>query len=150
MYVATGFKKWGMTTAILSAMIISDMILGKENEFAEIFSPTRFDMTASMQNAAHDLATTAKNFIAQKINIPEEHLEDVEEGYGKIIEFNGKKMGVYKDEDGEVYCVTTKCPHLGCELKWNEDELSWDCPCHGSRFNYKGEWIQGPATKPLK
>lgn len=149
-YVATGFKKWGMTTAILSAMIISDMILGKENEFAEIFSPTRFDMTASMQNAAHDLATTAKNFIAQKINIPEEHLEDVEEGYGKIIEFNGKKMGVYKDEDGEVYCVTTKCPHLGCELKWNEDELSWDCPCHGSRFNYKGEWIQGPATKPLK
>ncbi len=149
-YVATGFKKWGMTTSMLSAMIIRDMILGKENEFAEIFSPTRFDMTASMKNAANDLAITAKNFIAQKVSIPEEHLEDIEEGYGKIIELNGDKIGVYKDNDGKVYYVTTKCPHLGCELKWNEDELSWDCPCHGSRFNYKGEWIQGPATKPLK
>jgi len=148
-YVATGFKKWGMTSSMVSAIIISDMIRGIDNEYADIFSPSRFDLSASMKNAAHDMTKTAKNFIAQKIRIPNEYLDDVSNGEGKIINYENKKIGVYKDVEGNIHTVTTKCPHLGCELKWNADELTWDCPCHGSRFDYEGRWIEGPA-KPTK
>lgn len=148
-YVATGFKKWGMTSSMVAAMIIHDMILEKENDFSEVFSPRRFDMSASMKNGANDLVKTAKNFIAQRISIPDEHLENIEPGHGGIIEYNGKKAGVYKDKDGNIFIVSTKCTHLGCELHWNADELTWDCPCHGSRFDYKGSWIESPTTRCL-
>ena len=149
LYVATGFKKWGMTSSMVASMIISDMILEKKNDFSEIFSPKRFDMSASMKNAANDIMKTAKNFIAQRINIPEEHIGNIQNGQGKIIEYKGKKAGVYKDNEGKVFAVSTKCPHLGCELHWNADELTWDCPCHGSRFDYKGSWVESPATTCL-
>lgn len=149
LYVATGFNKWGMTSSMISAMILSDMILGNENNFSDIFSPNRFDMSSSMKNAADDVITTAKNFIAQKIHIPSETLENIQNGHGGIVDYNGKKAGVYKDENGNVFTVSTKCPHLGCELKWNPEELSWDCPCHGSRFDYRGTWIESPAIKRL-
>lgn len=148
-FVETGFKKWGMTTSMVAAMIISDMILKKENDFSEIFSPGRFDLSASMKNAANDLVVTAKNFIAQRIDLPEESLANIQNGQGGIIEYHGKKAGVYKDNDGNVFSVSTKCAHLGCELHWNSDELAWDCPCHGSRYDYKGNWIQSPTNKSL-
>ena len=146
LYVETGFKKWGMTSSMVAAMIISDMILEKENDFSEIFSPSRFDLSASMKNAANDLMKTAKNFIAQRINIPETHTESITKGHGAIVEYKGEKAGVYKDEAGNIFAISTKCPHLGCELHWNDDELTWDCPCHGSRFDYRGNWVESPAT----
>lgn len=146
LYVETGFKKWGMTSSMVAAMIINDMICGKENDFSEIFSPSRFDLSASMKNAANDLVKTAQNFIAQRINIPEENVQDILKGHGAIVEYKGEKAGVYKDEEGNIYAVSTKCPHLGCELHWNNDELSWDCPCHGSRFDYRGNWVESPTT----
>ena len=148
-YVETGFKKWGMTTSMVAAMIINDMIIEKKNDFSEIFSPGRFDMSASMKNAANDLIVTAKNFIAQRIDIPKEGLESIQNGHGGIVEYKGEKTGVYKDNDGKIFAVSTKCPHLGCELKWNDDELTWDCPCHGSRYDYKGNWIESPTNKSL-
>ncbi|KHD38698.1 FAD-dependent oxidoreductase [Clostridium acetobutylicum] len=148
-YVETGFKKWGMTSSMVAAMIISDMILGKENDFSKIFSPKRLNITAAMKNAANDMVVTAKNFIAQRIDIPEEKLKDIQNSHGGIVEYNGEKAGVYKDKDGKVYAVSTKCAHLGCELKWNADELIWECPCHGSRYDYKGKWIESPTNKDL-
>ncbi|MGL5379702.1 FAD-dependent oxidoreductase [Clostridium sp.] len=149
-YVATGFNKWGMTNAMVSAMIISDEILGRENNFSEIFSPRRFDATLSFSNLMKDGMETTKNFIAQRFDIPNEHIDHIPNRHGGIIEYKGEKVGVYKDNNGKAFIVTTKCPHLGCELKWNADELSWDCPCHGSRFDYKGNWLDGPATRGLK
>jgi len=149
-YVATGFNKWGMTSSMVSAMIISDMILGKDNDFAEIFSPNRFDLSLSVNNIADDMITTAKNFIAQKVHIPSSHIEHIKNGHAGIVEYNGNKVGVYKNNEGKEFIVTTKCPHLGCELKWNADELTWDCPCHGSRFDYEGKLIGSPAVKDLE
>ena len=148
-YVATGFNKWGMTSSMVSAMIISDMILEKENDFSEIFSPRRFDLSLSINNIANDLIETAKNFIAQKIYIPSSEIEHIKNGHGGIIEYNGEKVGVYKNKEGKEFFVSTKCTHLGCQLSWNADELTWDCPCHGSRFDYKGRLIGSPATKDL-
>ncbi|MGM8249102.1 FAD-dependent oxidoreductase [Clostridium perfringens] len=148
-YVATGFNKWGMTSSMVSAMIISDMILEKENDFSEIFSPRRFDLSLSINNIANDLIKTAKNFIAQKVYIPSSEIEHIKNGHGGIIEYNGEKVGVYKNKEGKEFFVSTKCTHLGCQLSWNADELTWDCPCHGSRFDYKGRLIGSPATKDL-
>ncbi|ASY50912.1 FAD-dependent oxidoreductase [Clostridium perfringens] len=148
-YAATGFNKWGMTSSMVSAMIISDMILEKENDFSEIFSPRRFDLSLSINNIANDLIETAKNFIAQKVYIPSSEIEHIKNGHGGIIEYNGEKVGVYKNKEGKEFFVSTKCTHLGCQLSWNADELTWDCPCHGSRFDYKGRLIGSPATKDL-
>ncbi|MDM0937223.1 FAD-dependent oxidoreductase [Clostridium perfringens] len=148
-YVATGFNKWGMTSSMASAMIISDTILEKENDFSEIFSPRRFDLSLSINNIANDLIETAKNFIAQKVYIPSSEIEHIKNGHGGIIEYNGEKVGVYKNKEGKEFFVSTKCTHLGCQLSWNADELTWDCPCHGSRFDYKGRLIGSPATKDL-
>ncbi len=148
-YVATGFNKWGMTSSMVSAMIISDMILEKENDFSEIFSPRRFDLSLSINNIANDLIETAKNFIVQKVYIPSSEIEHIKNGHGGIIEYNGEKVGVYKNKEGKEFFVSTKCTHLGCQLSWNADELTWDCPCHGSRFDYKGRLIGSPATKDL-
>lgn len=148
-YVATGFNKWGMTSSMVSAMIISDMILEKENDFSEIFSPKRFDLLSSINNITKDIGETAKNFIAQKIYIPSSRIEHIKNGHAGIVEYNGEKVGVYKNNDGKEFVVSTKCAHLGCQLHWNADELTWDCPCHGSRFDYKGRLIGSPATKNL-
>ena len=148
-YVATGFNKWGMTSSMVSAMIISDMILEKENDFSEIFSPKRFDLSLSINNLTKDIGETAKNFIAQKIYIPSSDIDHIKNGEAGIVEYDGEKVGVYKNKDGEEFIVSTKCSHLGCQLQWNADELTWDCPCHGSRFDYKGRLIGSPATKNL-
>ncbi|WP_411169079.1 FAD-dependent oxidoreductase [Clostridium sp. MB05] len=149
-YVATGFNKWGMTSSMVSAIILSDKIAGVMNDFYDIFSPSRFDMTASIKNMLIDGAQTTYNFIAQKIHIPMDTIEYIENGTGGIVIYNGEKVGVYKDDEGKVYAVSTKCPHLGCELGWNSDDLSWECPCHGSRFDYKGNLLDSPSIKNLK
>lgn len=148
-YIATGFNKWGMTSAMVSAIIISDLILENNNNFLDIFSPKRFDLSLSINNIANDLVKTAKNFIAQKISIPSSEIGHIRNGNAGIVEYNGQKVGVYKDKDGKEFVVSTKCTHLGCELNWNADELTWDCPCHGSRFDYKGNLIDSPAIKNI-
>lgn len=148
-YVATGFNKWGMTSSMVSAMIISDMILENKNDFSDIFSPKRFDLSLSISNIAKDISETTKNFIAQKIYIPSSKIEHIKNGHAGIVEYNGEKVGVYKNNEGKEFIVSTKCSHLGCQLNWNADELTWDCPCHGSRFDYKGRLIGSPATKDL-
>lgn len=149
-YVATGFNKWGMTSSMVAALIITDKITKTFNDYCDIFSPNRYDVTASIKNTLKDVGYTAYNFIAQRVRIPTEAAEDIREGCGGIVTYNGETVGVYKDEKGEIYAVSTKCPHLGCELKWDADELSWDCPCHGSRFDYKGNLLNSPAIKELK
>lgn len=148
-YVATGFKKWGMTTAMVSAMIITDMIKGRKNEYAEIFSPKRFDISDSMENIVKDGVEAVKGIAMEFLHIPEDEIKDIKKGHGGIIEYNGVKVGIYKDKEGKCYMVSTRCPHLGCEVKWNPDELSWDCPCHGSRFDYRGNWVESPAQRGL-
>lgn len=108
LYVATGFHKWGMTSAMVSAMILSDLVQGKQNPYAEVFSPSRTIMRPQL----------AINAFEAIINL--------------------------------LTPTTKRCPHLGCALKWNPYEHTWDCPCHGSRFTEDGQLIDNPATGDLK
>ena len=88
--------------------------------------------------------------VIEKIKISKETIANLKIGQGKIVEVDGKKVGVYQDENGKLYAIKPVCSHLGCELKWNNLEKTWDCPCHGSRFSYTGKSIYDPSIEDLE
>ncbi len=146
-YVATGFGKWGMTSSMAAACLIRDMILEKEPVNEKVFSPQRFHLSASASTLVQEGMTTVRNFTKKWVKLQEKDLKKLETGKGTVLEYEGEKVGAYKDENGQVFLVSAVCPHLGCELSWNPQEKSWDCPCHGSRFDYKGRLLDGPAQQ---
>ena len=147
-FVATGFQKWGMTSSMVSAMIIRDMICGTENPWAEVFSPSRFS-AEEIPQIMKDSGKAVKGLTKRFFHIPDETSARLAPGHGAVVETESGKAGVYKTEDQKIYKVDIVCPHLGCELVWNPDEKTWDCPCHGSRFDYKGNLIEGPAQEGI-
>jgi len=148
LYVATGFKKWGMTHSAAAAIILRNKILNINDDFSEIFNPARITPTQSAKEFFSSIASITKAFAKRIAPVPDELLE-VEMGRGKIINYNGKKVGVYKDEKGDYFCINPVCAHLKCSLSFNEAEKTWDCPCHGSRYDIKGNILEGPTVKPL-
>jgi len=149
-YLATGFKKWGMTTSNVAANIITDKILGKENKYEEIYNSKRFAPIKNRKELGNMLKETSHSLIFNKLDMPSAKPKDVEPGEGKVVNYNGKKVGLYKDKNGKEYKVIPTCAHLGCELSWNNLDKTWDCPCHGSRYTYEGKLIYGPSKKDLK
>ena len=147
-YVATGFQKWGMTSSMVAAMLLRDRICGKENPWAEVFDPGRFD-EKTLTGLAQESGQAVKGLAKQLFQIPAEAARELPPGHGGVVFWKGKKLGVYKDESGTLWPVDIRCPHLGCQLEWNPDERSWDCPCHGSRFDYRGKLISGPAQENI-
>ncbi|QKE73614.1 FAD-dependent oxidoreductase [Arthrobacter citreus] len=149
-YVATGFRKWGMTTGTVSAQLISNLILEKEAVDAEVFSPSRFQADPSIKHFLMQNIDVAKHLIEGKLEPASRKIEELYNDEGSVVTLDGKRVGAYKDVNGKVHCVDTTCTHLGCEVEWNNGEKSWDCPCHGSRFSIYGEVLEGPADQPLK
>lgn len=149
LYVATGFQKWGMTTSMAAAMLLRDMITGKKNDSEEVFTPQRFHTAASAVNLAKDAAESVSGLTKGLLKVPDTWEEELKPGTAGVVESEEGRVGVYKDPDGKCFRVSAKCPHLGCLLSWNPDELSWDCPCHGSRFDYRGQLISGPAMEGI-
>ncbi|MGM0843926.1 MAG: FAD-dependent oxidoreductase [Bacillota bacterium] len=148
--VATGYAKWGMTNGTAAALLLTDLVLGKENRFKELFSPSRFHFNPDVKNFIKENADVAKEFVKGKLNKHDSKLDELENGEGGVVTLEGKRAGAYRDDNGDVTVVDTTCTHMGCELGWNNAEKSWDCPCHGSRFSACGDVIEGPAVKPLK
>lgn len=148
-YVATGFAKWGMSTSMAAALLLRGMLLGETPDWADVFSPQRFTLSASAQSLLTDTAQAFKGLTREVFSLPETLAQDLPAGHGGIVETNGEKVGVYKEENGRMHTVKPRCPHLGCQLEWNPDEKSWDCPCHGSRFSYDGQPLCGPAQTQL-
>ncbi|MHA6252393.1 FAD-dependent oxidoreductase [Oceanobacillus sp. CAU 1775] len=148
--VATGFRKWGMTTSHVAAQIFHDIIFGKENKYLDLFTPSRFNVKASIPTLAKVTAGVVTDLTKGKLEKPDVSKTDLGIDEGAVITVEGKRKGAYRDVDGTVHVVDTTCTHAGCEVNWNNAERSWDCPCHGSRFSYDGEVLEGPAEKPLK
>lgn len=148
-YVATGFGKWGMSASMAAAMLIAGQITGKAPEWGEVFSPERLHLSASAKSLATETAQAFKGLARMGFAIPRETLESLANGHGGIVETPGGAAGVYKDDAGECHIVNPRCPHLGCRLEWNPDERSWDCPCHGSRFDCDGALLDNPAQVGL-
>ncbi len=150
LYVATGFKKWGMTNSTVSAMLLSDLILERPNPWLDVFNPNRFNIAASAEEITSQNLNTAGKLVGGILNIPSDELETVFMGEGKIIKLNNKKLAIYRDHDNHLHAVSPYCTHLGCEIKWNDAEKTWDCPCHGSRYSIDGDVIEGPTVKNLE
>ena len=148
-YVATGFGKWGMTNSMVAARLISDAVTGEENPWKEAFSPQRFTPRASLPGLIRQTAVSAKNIALRLFEMPQETADTIPKGKGGIIVYRGQKAGAYKDEQGNLYTVSVRCPHLGCELQWNPADRTWDCPCHGSRFDFQGNRIENPAQTDI-
>lgn len=147
-YVATGFQKWGMTTSMVSAMLLRDRICGRDSPYAEVFDPGRFDLE-EVKGVAEESGHSIKGLARRLFQIPAETAGKLAPGHGGIVFLDGEKLGVYKDENGTLHPVDIRCPHMGCQLEWNPDEKSWDCPCHGSRFDCFGKLLSGPAQTDL-
>ena len=149
LYVATGFQKWGMSSAMVAAEILTDSICGRKNQFAPLFSPHRFPGAKAIGNILHDGAISSGNLARQVFFVPRTKLHQIPPGQGGIIQWKGCKAGVYHHKNGKYYFISTRCPHMGCQLNWNCAENTWDCPCHGSRFSYDGTRLDPPAKADL-
>lgn len=147
--IATGFRKWGMTNGTASALLLTDIVLGKENRYLDVFTTSRFHADPSVKTFLRENMNVAKELISGKVEFPLRKIADLANDQGAVVNVNGKRAGAYKDSEGNVYLVDTTCKHLGCEVEWNSGDRTWDCPCHGSRYSIEGEVIDGPAKKPL-
>lgn len=212
MYIGTGFNKWGMTSSNVAANIIVDKILGRENEYENVFAATRLhpiknnaelgNMIKETANSLvinkfkvaevasgedsscgidsndiagskNDSSTADKEYVAENekysnkddtegeknavfygnkngsVPVAEKIFTDIENDTGHVLEYKGQKIGVYKDTNGRIFTVKPICTHLGCLLSWNNLDKTWDCPCHGSRFDYMGHQLYNPAIRDL-
>ncbi|MGD1852625.1 MAG: FAD-dependent oxidoreductase [Leptolyngbyaceae cyanobacterium] len=148
-YVATGFSLWGMSKSVMSAMILSDLILGQSNPWADLYDATRPTPFATQTSIKENLDVGSR-WVGDRFKGIFSSTEDLQPGDGKLVTVEGSKVAAYRDEAGSLHQVSAVCPHLGCIVDWNEAEKSWDCPCHGSRFSYEGSILQGPAVKCLE
>jgi glycine/D-amino acid oxidase-like deaminating enzyme/nitrite reductase/ring-hydroxylating ferredoxin subunit len=149
-WVATGFSGTGMTFGTLAGMILTDLILGRQNPYAALYDATRVKPKAGAKDFIQENAEVAFRFVADRLAKPEGHdLSEVPPGEGRILEVDGKKVAVFREEGGAVHAVSPVCTHLGCHVHWNNAERSWDCPCHGARYSPTGEVLNGPAVKGL-
>uniref|UniRef100_UPI0026260580 FAD-dependent oxidoreductase n=1 Tax=uncultured Chryseobacterium sp. TaxID=259322 RepID=UPI0026260580 len=149
-YVATGFRGNGMMFGTLSSQIITDLIVNGNSKYEKLFDPGRVEITAGFVNFAKENAAVVYDFIKDKLTREKiQSLADIKDGEAKIVTYEGKSYALYKENGGKLHMVKSTCPHAHCEVRWNSAEITWDCPCHGSRFNVNGKILTGPAVQDL-
>jgi len=148
-FVTTGFNGWGMSSGTLSGMILTDLILKRANPWTEVYDPNRFRQISQSKEMLEENLRVAKTWVENHLKSPPKGVEDIPPGEGQVREVDNKNTAVFKGEKGDIHQVSAVCTHLGCTVRFNNGEKSWDCPCHGSRFDTKGNVLHGPATKKL-
>ena len=147
-YVATGDSGMGMTHGTIAGMLLTDLIMGRENEWATLYDPSRLTLGAVGEFAKENLNVAAQ--FADYVTPGEvETVDEIAPGEGAVVRRGLEKLAVYRDEAGAVHERSAVCRHLGCIVGWNSDEKTWDCPCHGSRYDALGRVINGPANDGL-
>jgi Rieske Fe-S protein len=147
-YITTGDSGMGMTHGTIAGMLLTDLILGRENRWATLYNPARKTLSA------------AKEFVRENLNVAVQYKDwmtagdvrsvtEIPPGSGAVIRQGLGKLAVYRDGSGNAHAFSAVCPHLQCIVSWNPSEKTWDCPCHGSRFACTGEVVVGPANKGL-
>ncbi|MES2590743.1 MAG: FAD-dependent oxidoreductase [Bacteroidota bacterium] len=147
MYFMTGFATDGLVYGTLASMIVSDMIIGKENKWEETYQLKRFTPLKSFKEFFKENADNLVQYLKDTPwNTDVASLNEVPAGEGRIMEKDGEKLAVYKDTQGLIHVCSAVCTHMKCIVNWNPSEKTWDCPCHGSRFKTDGQVIEGPAV----
>jgi Rieske Fe-S protein len=148
-YIATGDSGNGMTHGTIAGILLTDLIMGRENEWEKLYDPKRRTLRA------------AGSFAKENLNVAGQYgdwarpgevksIDEIARGEGAVIREGATKHAIYRDEEGEIHACSAVCTHLGCIVNWNSTEKTWDCPCHGSRFDRFGAVVNGPAIKRLK
>lgn len=150
-FVATGFNGNGMMLGTLSGKVITDLILGVKNEYAQLFDPSRLKPLAGFKAFVKENADVVWHFAADRFSFKQlDELQDIEPGEGKLVKFEDKQLAIYKDLSGKITALNPTCTHMGCTVQFNSAEQSWDCPCHGGRFDISGKVLNGPPTQDLE
>jgi glycine/D-amino acid oxidase-like deaminating enzyme/nitrite reductase/ring-hydroxylating ferredoxin subunit len=147
--VATGFKKWGLTNGTAAAVALHGAITGAALEWADVYDASRSAITKGPKEFAKHSLTTARHLVGDRLRRRPD-IEDLTAGAGAVVDTHHGKAAIWRDDNGELHAVSPVCTHLGCLVQWNNAERSWDCPCHGSRFDCDGTVLDGPAVMPLE
>ncbi len=149
LWVATGWQKWGLTSATFAARILAERVQGREHQWSARFSPSRVSPRSTPEIAQLGSKFSAL-MVADRVKPDLASAESLEPGEGRLVRDGAGKAAAYRDPGGELHVVSARCTHLGCLVRFNAAEVSWDCPCHGSRFDVDGTVLEGPAVSPLK
>ncbi|HEX3336986.1 MAG TPA: FAD-dependent oxidoreductase [Jatrophihabitans sp.] len=150
LWVASGFMKWGLATSTFAGQVLADGIAGRHNPWAGTFSPNRLS-----PRSLHEVAQLGTRFAVDMVGdrirpLGARAAHDIPAGEARVLPDGLGRKGVFRDDDGALHAVSVRCTHLGCLLRFNSAERSWDCPCHGSRFDVDGGVLEGPAVHPLE
>lgn len=152
-FVATGYSGNGITFGTIGGLLTADLALGRANRYADLFDATRIKPLAAVKDYVTENVDYPTHLVKDRLTRHDVEAEDVSavpRGAGRIIAAEGRKYAVYRAEDGHLHSFSPVCPHMGCDVAWNEAERTWDCPCHGSRFEPTGDLVNGPAVTPLE
>jgi glycine/D-amino acid oxidase-like deaminating enzyme/nitrite reductase/ring-hydroxylating ferredoxin subunit len=147
-FVSTGDSGQGITHGVVASLLIPDLILGRENEFAAVYDPDRKPIKAASTYVSENI-TAVKNFTEYLAPGELSSIDELKPGQGAIVRRGISKIAAYRTENGDVIEKSAACTHLGCHLHWNSFEECWDCPCHGSHFAPDGSVLNAPAIGPL-
>jgi glycine/D-amino acid oxidase-like deaminating enzyme/nitrite reductase/ring-hydroxylating ferredoxin subunit len=147
-FIATGFSGTGMTYGTVAGMLLTDLVQGRKNEWAEVYDPSRKTLGSAAEFAEENL-----NVAAQYTDLVTpggvESARNIKRDRGGVLRRGLSKVAAYRSSDGKLEEHSAICPHLGCVVRWNPGEKTWDCPCHGSRYHRDGHVINGPANRGL-
>ena len=147
-YLITGDSGMGMTHGTIGGMLVSDLILGRDNSWTEVFDPSRI-LTQSITEAVPEIVSSTVPYVDWLTGGDVSLADEIKNGQGAIISHGTTKIAAYRDEAGKLYQRSAVCAHLGCIVRFNSLEKTWDCPCHGSRYGIDGHAINTPAFTEL-
>lgn len=150
-FVATGFSGNGITLGSISGRILRDLVLGQQNTYADLFAPSRIKPVAGFTEFVKENADVVYRFVADRLSAKDiTSLNEIPLGGGAVVEYNDEKLAIHKDSSGQIHALSPVCTHAQCIVNWNNSEKSWDCPCHGARYDINGEVLTGPANRALQ
>lgn len=148
--VATGFDKWGLSNGTAAAVILNDLLAGRDSPWLPVFDATRIGDAGAVGRLIKDNLKVGADLVGGHVKrLRPHHGRHLDRGQGGVIDVDGDTVGAYRDAQGGLHAVSLNCTHMGCRLAWNAAETSWDCACHGSRYDPDGGILNGPAVKPL-
>ncbi len=151
-FTGTGFSGEGLTFGTVAATLCTDLVMARPNPMEPVLTPSRIKLPASVKRLSLGVLNTASRFIGDRLSGGDvDGVEDVPTGEGRIVSHDEHgRLAVYRDDDGAVHAMSPVCRHLYCIVHWNTAEKTWDCPCHGGRYNRFGEVMMGPPNQDLE
>lgn len=149
-YIATGFNGWGLSNGIVAGKLLADLARDRPNVWAEVFDPGRMEIAAVPKMVSQGIDSIAR-FVGDRLRRSEDRAVDtLGRGEAALAELDGERVAAFRDSEGQLHLCSPVCTHMGCQVRWNAAEQSWDCPCHGSRFDPDGNVLHAPAVRPLE